>query len=308
MEYLKFKCDRAQIEIIADYYNAKIINDPKRPYDLFQVNTHDSIQIKGYKTSNKDIYTVLFQGKDEKVLSEARIFFKNSPAPKIVETRSTSAWEDTNEQIGSDEVGVGDFFLGFYVCACYITPSDLPLLTELGVKDSKKLTDTKMEEMGPLLLKQVKKETVRVSPDKLDALLNKGFSTHKVLALAHNTAHVNLMKKYHLSNQTIVYIDQFEKEGIYRHYVGAQMIHNPVVFRTKGETYFPSVACASILARYAFLEDWKKMEEKFGMVIPKGAGKDADSAYITLCKKYGKSVIDPYVKRFFRNYKNPEAK
>ena len=39
-------------------------------------------------------------------------------------------WEDNNEQIGSDEVGVGDFFLGFYVVASYLSKEDMSLVEE----------------------------------------------------------------------------------------------------------------------------------------------------------------------------------
>ncbi len=306
MEYLKIKCDRATADILIDYYKAKVLNDPKRKYDLFQVTTHDSIQIKGYRTSNPEVFTVLFSGKDDKVVSEARIFFKNVPAPTLVGP-GERVWEDTGTQIGSDEVGVGDFFLGFYVCAVYLTEDDVPLIDHLGVRDSKKLSDSKMLSIAPELRKRLKHHTVRISPTKLDELTAKGWSTHKILANTHNLAHARLMQSYHLPMSTVIYIDQFEKEGIYRHYCGSSIVKNPLIFRTKGESYFPSVAAASVLARAAFLDDWKKMEEELGCIIPKGAGRDANRVYISLVKKYGKEKLDPYVKRFFRNYENPEG-
>lgn len=39
--------------------------------------------------------------------------------------------------IGSDEVGTGDFFGPITVCAAYVDAEMMPLLKELGVKDSK---------------------------------------------------------------------------------------------------------------------------------------------------------------------------
>ena len=45
--------------------------------------------------------------------------------------------------IGSDEVGTGDFFGPITVVAAYVKKEQIPLLKELGVKDSKNLTDEK---------------------------------------------------------------------------------------------------------------------------------------------------------------------
>lgn len=41
--------------------------------------------------------------------------------------------------VGSDEVGTGDFFGPMTVVAVYVDAKQIPLLKELGVKDSKKL-------------------------------------------------------------------------------------------------------------------------------------------------------------------------
>lgn len=299
MVYLKCKCDPAKAEEIRDFYKAKAILDPKRPYDFFQVRTEDNVTITAYKTSSPSLFTIVFSGEEEQASYECRIFFKEP----LTQTSPAKEWLDTSNQIGSDEVGVGDFFLGFYVCATYLDASGVAFIDSLGVKDSKKLTDPYIEEIAPQLLnKNIRKFALSISPDKLMSLKDKKWSTHVILANAHNYAHKALIKKYSLSSAVPVYIDQFEKEEIYRHYVGSDLIHNPLVFRTKGETYYPSVATSSVLARYYFLQDWKKMEERFGMRIPKGAPKEVDKVYIQLVKKYGKETLDPYVKRFFVNY------
>ncbi|MCI2068314.1 MAG: ribonuclease HIII [Bacilli bacterium] len=302
MEYIKFKADKAKAEEIRDFYQVPIIADPKRKYDYFQACSPEGVQIKAYLTSNDGLFTILFSGEKDETEAEARIFFKELPTPTVV-TPQDEKWQDMSIQIGSDEVGVGDFFLGFYVVAVYLDKEGVDFIDSLHVTDSKKLTDSRMEQIGPILNKKVFKHVVRLSPDKLMQLKEKGWSTHRMLASAHNFAHVSLIEHYHLSTKIPVYIDQFEKEEIYKHYVGEKLVSNPLVFRTKGETYFPSVATASVIARWCFLEDWKKMEADLGMTIPKGADKDVDKVYITLVKKYGKERIDPYIKRFFKNYK-----
>ena len=53
--------------------------------------------------------------------------------------------------IGSDEVGTGDYFGPIVVTAAYVKKEDIPFLEELGVKDSKKMTDDKILEVVPKL-------------------------------------------------------------------------------------------------------------------------------------------------------------
>ena len=302
MDYIKYKVDEAKILEIKNFYHARTITDPKQQYHMFFTRLANGVVVDGF-TSKKG-FSVLFSGDKSKITREAALFFDNpqTQKPSKSKVKTTDGWEDDKEQIGSDEVGVGDFFQGFYVCAAYLNEVDVKYINSLGVMDSKKLTDAKIEQIGPLLEKNIKKFLVRISPDKLTEMHNKNWSTHVMLSQTHNFAQEQLIKKYNLSKELTVYIDQFEKEAIYRRYAGTRLISNPLVFKTKGESYYPSVATASVIARYEFLQDWKKMEAELGMTIPKGAGLLADKAYNTLIKKYGKEKLDPYVKRFFRNY------
>lgn len=306
MEYIKVKADEAKKQEIQDFYHAPTINDPKRVYDLFQVMTNDSVYIKGYRS--KKLYTIVFMGEKNKIIKEASLFFKN---PSLIESKkpyNTKGWKDIGKQIGSDEVGVGDFFLGFYVCAAYLDSDDISFIDSLHVLDSKKMTDSKMEEIGPLLIKKIKHIVIIVSTNRLAQLTDKKWSTHMILAKAHNLAHAELIKKFEIANNVPIYVDQFEIEKIYRHYVGSDIVTSPIVFHTKGESFYPSVATASVIARYSFLKDWEKMEADFGTKIPKGAGSNVDLTYIQLLKKYGHNKVDSYVKQFFRNYKDQEGK
>lgn len=299
MDYIKYKIDEAKMLEIKDFYHARAIDDPKQKYHLFIKQLPNGVTVDGF-TSKKG-YTIMFSGLKNQIVNEASLFFAN---PKIMETKSSasSGWDDTNEQIGSDEVGVGDFFLGFYICAAYLNKEDVKYINSLGVMDSKKMTDSKIEEIAPLLEKKIKHFVVRISPDKLTEMHDKKWSTHLMLSQSHNFAHEQLIKKYNLGNKINVYIDQFEKEKIYRKYAGERIISNPLFFQTKGESHYPSVAAASVIARYEFLQDWKKMESELGCVISKGAGTEPDKTYAMLVKKYGQQKLNPYVKRFFRNY------
>ncbi len=299
--YYKFKVDESKMLEIKDFYNASYINQVNRPYDVFEVTTFNNVQIKCYKSKNQ--YTILFSGKvDQEVKDEVFLFFKQANPIEKNKNTALGEWEDNSTQIGSDEVGVGDFFLGFYIVASYLTNDDIKFIDSLGVQDSKKLNDSKIEQIGPLLLERIKKHAICISPNKLQEYKDKNLSTHVILAKGHNFCHQELLRKYHINNDVPIYVDQFEQEKIYLRY-SSTTITNPIIFKTKGESYYPSIATSSVIARYLFLQDWNKMNQHFNMEIPKGASKSVDKVYKQLIKTYGQEKVDPYVKRFFRNYK-----
>lgn len=299
IDYYKFKVDEAKMQEIKDYYHVVNSTTNKNSYEIFNINVNN-VHVVCY--NSKKLYTVVFSGQKDKVKLEVETFFQNA-LPLETNQNKNQEWEDVSYQIGSDEVGVGDFFLGFYICATYLQPQDVKLITELGVKDSKKLSDSKIEQIGPILIEKIKKYMLKISPNKLYQYKISNFSTHKILALGHSFAQEQLILKYHLSNDIPIYIDQFEKEEIYLRY-SKTTLKNPMIFKTKGETFFPSVAASSVIARYCFLQDWQKMEEHFHTKIPKGASSEVDKTYKNLLKNYPQEDVDNYVKRFFRNYKD----
>lgn len=301
MQTTKIKVTKAKALEIMDYYHAKEIDDPARPYDFFEVEDEkDGLVIKGYKTKNPDVFTITFMGGESKTSLEASIFVPTTQ----IQVSSPQGFEDTGEQIGSDEVGVGDFFGPMIVTASYFLPSQMSLLERLDVRDSKKLTDAHIFQIGHVLRAKIKHHTVSCSANKLSSYVAKGFSTHWVLAHLHNLAQQKLIEKYRLSEDIVVYVDQFEREQLYRKYVGEALISNPLIFRPRGESRWPSVAISSVLSRYEFLLYWEKMEKTLGHVLPKGAGAEVDKVYKKIIEDVGKSNVDKYVKKFFRNYRD----
>lgn len=308
MTYAKIKVDQAKAEEIRDFYNAKEITYQNKPYEFFLVRK-DGIEIHAYR-NRKEIYTIVFSG-SEAAKEEASQFSKNVTVNEVKEKAKDydkpyfDSWDDLSYQIGSDEVGVGDFFGPLVVVASYVTPKDIEFLEKSKINDSKKMTDDYILSIGPVLKRRIKNYVVMVSPEKLSSLETRKFSIHKTMAKCHNLAQIGLKKKYDLGDSVICYIDQFEPEENYKKLVGKdELINNPLYFHVRGESYYPSVAVASVIARYTFLKEWQKMEEIFKTKIPKGAGAQVDLVFNKLKKAYGIDSLTKYVKTYFRNYRN----
>lgn len=302
MPYIKFSADEALMEEIRDFYEAPSYPNKKNPYLVFQVKTLDNVQVTCYKS--KEIYTLMFSGDRNKIIDEALIFIDN---PVVIDEKTINKdYLDNSYQIGTDEVGVGDFFGPLVVAATYVTPENLNLIEKLGIKDSKKLTDTKILEIGPIVEKYFLHEVCLCSPRKLVDLKNNGWNMHKIMANLHNTAQNNLLSKIKVNPSTKIYIDEFSNENLYFKYLVTNKPNLPIHFETKGESLYPSVACSSVLARYHFLKIWEKMNEYFKTEIPKGAGEEVDKTVQKLLRKYSLKDLKPYMKTFFRNYKDIE--
>lgn len=302
MPYIKFSADEALMEEIRDFYEAPSYPNKKNPYLVFQVKTLDNVQVTCYKS--KEIYTLMFSGDRNKIIDEALIFIDN---PVVIDEKTINKdYLDNSYQIGTDEVGVGDFFGPLVVAATYVTPENLNLIEKLRIKDSKKLTDTKILEIGPIVEKYFLHEVCLCSPKKLVDLKNNGWNMHKIMANLHNTAQNNLLSKIKVNPSTKIYIDEFSNENLYFKYLVTNKPNLPIHFETKGESLYPSVACSSVLARYHFLKIWEKMNEYFKTEIPKGAGEEVDKTVQKLLRKYSLKDLKPYMKTFFRNYKDIE--
>ncbi len=302
MPYIKFSADEALMEEIRDFYEAPSYPNKKNPYLVFQVKTLDNVQVTCYKS--KEIYTLMFSGDRNKIIDEALIFIDD---PIVIDEKTINKdYLDNSYQIGTDEVGVGDFFGPLVVAATYVTPENLNLIEKLGIKDSKKLTDTKILEIGPIVEKYFLHEVCLCSPKKLVDLKNNGWNMHKIMANLHNTAQNNLLSKIKVNPSTKIYIDEFSNENLYFKYLVTNKPNLPIHFETKGESLYPSVACSSVLARYHFLKIWEKMNEYFKTEIPKGAGEEVDKTVQKLLRKYSLKDLKPYMKTFFRNYKDIE--
>ena len=86
-------------------------------------------------------------------------------------------YEDTifkclDDHMGSDEVGTGDYFGPVCVCAAYVKGEDIKWLTELGINDSKKLSDEKIKEIVTQIIKKVQYASLTLDNVKYNIRMN----------------------------------------------------------------------------------------------------------------------------------------
>ncbi|WP_409251576.1 ribonuclease HIII [Bacillus sp. SCS-153A] len=293
------QCTTAKINEMKAYYKNSL-QDKMPPGSVFTAKV-PGCTITAYRSGK-----VLFQGGSGQEESQ-KWGTAQASAPSKNSKSKTNPRLPANiaemSLIGSDEVGTGDFFGPITVVAAYVRKEQIPLLKELGVRDSKNLNDEKITSIAKDLLSVIPYSLLVCHNEKYNNLQEKGMSQGKIKALLHNRAILNLLQKIAPEKPEAVLIDQFAEENTYYKYLAGQKeIHREnVLFSTKGESVHLSVAAASILARYAFVKEMDKLSEEAGFTLPKGAGKQVDVAGARIIRTSGAAELKKITKWHFAN-------
>ncbi|MCF6408718.1 ribonuclease HIII [Pseudalkalibacillus salsuginis] len=302
MSHAVLKLDQAQIDKIKNEYQPYIQSNV--PQGGLFVAKVEGCTITAYKSGK-----ILFQGPAaEQESSRWGEGETNSNAQGKSKARKKHAYlppENVGSMslIGSDEVGTGDFFGPITVVAAYVSKEQLPLVKELGVKDSKLLKDPQIIEIAKDLIQSIPYSLLVLGNPKYNDLQSKGMSQGKMKAMLHHKAIGNVLSKVSVSAAVEgILIDQFCEPTIYFKHTNSQPGKNPpYFFETKAETLHHSVAAASIIARYAFLKKMDELSDSLGLPLPKGAGSLVDEAAARIIFNHGLEGLKKVSKAHFAN-------
>ena len=286
------------------YYSPRFL-DKKPPYSVFQAKEADTV-ITLYESGK-----VMFQGISADIDANLWMEMEKKLNNRTIDI-SDNKKKDSNKKeepkiflncstIGSDEVGTGDYFGPIVVTASYVSKDNIPLLTDLGVRDSKKLNDDKILKIAPEIIKNIPYVTLILDNEKYNSNYSEEINMNKIKAILHNKAIVSLLKKDTYPYEKIV-IDQFvyPKKYFEHIYSAPEKVIN-ITFMTKAEDKCLSVAASSIISRYTFLLKMKELEQELKMEIPKGAGDKVDEVGKEIIKKYGLNKLNHIAKLNFKN-------
>jgi len=205
--------------------------------------------------------------------------------------------------LGSDETGTGDYFGPITVAAVYVPASKIELINELGVKDSKMLTDDYMRKIAPDLRAACTHSVLVLRNEKYNVLQAKGYSQGKMKAMMHNKALGNTLSKMAPEKPAHILIDQFAERGVYYNYLKneREVVREDVLFSTKAEQLHVAVATASILARAAFLKEMDRLSELAGVELQKGASSKVDALAARIWRGQGEEFLRSITKWHFAN-------
>ncbi|MGC6456162.1 MAG: ribonuclease HIII [Coraliomargaritaceae bacterium] len=199
---------------------------------------------------------------------------------------------------GCDESGKGDLF-GPLVTACVIADGDMVRhWMELGVADSKKLTDSSILKLE----KEIRKtkgvviktafarmlkynELYRKFDNNLNKLLAWYHAKSLIGALDERPAPWGLLDQFSKSKPVDPYVK--DREGF------------TLVSRTKAESD-PVVAAASIVARAVYVREMKRLSDEAGETLSKGAGGKVLEQAKKIVAEKGADALSGFAKMHFK--------
>lgn len=285
--------DKTKEKMIKYYEDKK--RDKVIPYVVFQADDNDTV-VTMYESGK-----IMFQGVSADVDSCMWLEMDGQSKQEKPEVKEKEKKYYYCSSIGSDEVGTGDYFGPIVVTASFVKKEDIPFLEELGIKDSKKLTDEKMLEIAPKVAKRIKYRSIILSNSEYNEKHAKDNNMNKIKAIMHNKVLYQMVQDTKDPYDYII-VDEFAKENRYYDYIKeSPIVQRGITFMTKAEDKNLAVACSSVISRYIFLKEFDRLSDSLHIPLPKGSGPNIDTIGQELVEKYGSDKLKEVAKLNFAN-------
>jgi ribonuclease HIII len=226
---------------------------------------------------------------EPEVTGEARLGYDDVLNPEWFEAHA-----------GLDESGKGDFF-GPVVAATVI--ADKPAIEawiKAGAKDSKKIAEAQILKLDRIIRETpgAVVETVYCSMSKYNELMARPRANlNTLLAWQHGTALIAALARKPVSRGLL---DQFSTQPLVQRELKRKGVEGFTLdMRTKAESD-PVVAAASIVARAEYVRIMRKLSERFGAPLMKGASGAVKVQGQQIIDRFGARALGEFAKLHFR--------
>jgi len=219
--------------------------------------------------------------------------------PEILkEFRFTHAKAHLNlvPHIGMDEAGKGDFFGPLCVAAVFADKAGIEQMHEIGVKDSKQLSDDSVKRIAGKIRSSYSYTVIRLFPKKYNELHARFKNLNRLLGWAHAAALEDVIRK---TDCREAILDQFADRHVMENALKQKKIEVNLQQRVRGEEDLV-VAAASILARAGFLEGLESLSQEVGIPLPKGAAAQVVETGRKLVAQFGPEILEKIAKTHFK--------
>jgi len=192
--------------------------------------------------------------------------------PQIIK-KATVGYEDIIDEkgdvdrMGVDESGKGDYFGPLVIASVFVAKGEAQPLRNMGVRDSKNITDKMAGILAAKIKKTQKHSLVVIGPEKYNDLYGKMKNLNRLLAWGHARAIENILD---LVDCPKAISDQFGNKKLVENALLKKGRKIELVQMHKAESDM-AVAAASIVARAEFLRRLRMLGEKYKIELCKGA-------------------------------------
>lgn len=231
-------------------------------------------------------------------VKEKDIFFVLHNTGKMVFQESKGFDEFLNEIfikeeydiIGTDETGKGEWYGPMVVAGVVLIPEETIRLRKMGIGDSKGLSSFRIYEIGNVVSKsEIEKEVRVLSPDRYNRLYEEfrreKKNLNEILSWAHAGIIYDLLTRLHPEKAKVI-IDKFDvgEKAISERLRKLQEFGIDIIEKTGGESEI-AVAAASVLAKFIFEEEIRKLNHEFGTDLRNAAPEDIPRDVLSVVAK-----------------------
>jgi len=201
---------------------------------------------------------------------------------------------------GIDEAGRGPVLGPMVICGVCFFESELKLLEDIGVKDSKKLSPKKRSELAKILKdKCINYKTIVVSAQEIDERKKKRITLNKL-------EEIKMAEIIEVLKPNIIYIDAADvNEARFAKSIQKLLKYSPtkIISKHKADDLYPIVSASSIIAkdmRDSIVEELKK---NYGDI---GSGYPSDMRTIKFLRDWikEKKKAPPFARKSWETTKN----
>ncbi len=199
--------------------------------------------------------------------------------------------------IGTDESGKGDYFGPLVIAGVFVPDGQTAVLRELGVRDSKKISDGRVQKLAALIKTGYLHSVVAIGPERYNDLYGKLRNLNRILAWGHARVIENILERV---DCRLAIADRFGEEGFIIDALLRKGKRIELVQKVRAEED-AAVAGASILARAEFLQKLRALSLEVDLELPKGASPLVEEAGIKLVERQGGDSLGRVAKLHFKN-------
>ncbi|MFQ5758840.1 MAG: ribonuclease HII [Candidatus Bathyarchaeia archaeon] len=164
---------------------------------------------------------------------------------------------------GVDDAGRGAVIGPLVIAGVLIEDKDLPRLTDMGVKDSKRLSSDKREFLAmKIKALAIERHVVKLSPEEIDKVVMTGRKLHRLNRLEAQT----MAKVIEALKPEVAYVDASDvlADRFGRHIAEELSFKVKIVSEHKADEKYPVVSAASIIAKVERDRAVSRLRQKYG--------------------------------------------
>jgi ribonuclease HIII len=288
------KLDDAQLERLRAACAARDWEPVAVPYARFAFRGPD-VNVTAY--DKRKVVVIAGKGTEEFVLNTLET--EVTQAPRLgYDAVLHPEWFEAHA--GLDESGKGDFF-GPVVAATVIAGKEaVDAWLKAGVKDSKRLADSQIVKLDDVIRKTpgaVVKTCHCGMPKYNELMLRPHANLNRLLAWQHATA-----LEQALNEKWVPWglLDQFSKQPLTQRELAKKDVKNfELKMRVRAEED-PVVAAASVVARAEYVRIIRRLSQRFGGPLQKGASGRVKEQAAAIMEKFGAPALRDFAKLHFR--------